>query len=151
RAREEDVKARVLPYAAVAFAACAWGTWGLVIRTADRIAPTNTALQSTLVMAVITLVTGLAALRDPVPGRASWKARGWVVCLGVGDALNILLFFAAYKLTIAVSVLAHYLTPIFVAIAAPFALRERMTPRTALAVGGSFAGLAVMLLPAAGS
>jgi drug/metabolite transporter (DMT)-like permease len=59
----------------------------------------------------------------------------------------VLLFFAAYKLTIAVSVLTHYLTPIFVALAAPLLLRERMTPRTALAIAVSFAGLAVMLVP----
>ena len=36
--------------------------------------------------------------------------------------MNVLLFFAAYKLTIAVSVLTHYLTPIFVALAAPLLL-----------------------------
>jgi drug/metabolite transporter (DMT)-like permease len=122
-----------------------------VIRRTDAIAPMSTSLESAIVMLVITLVTGIAALRDRVPGRASWKTRAWVAWLGVSDAFNILLFFAAYKLTIAVSVLAHYLTPVFVAIAAPFALKERMTLRTALAVGASFAGLAVMLLPAARS
>jgi drug/metabolite transporter (DMT)-like permease len=133
----------------VALAACLWGTWGLVIRRTDAIAPMSTSLESAIVMLVITAVTGLAALRDRTPGRASWKARAWVAWLGVSDAFNILLFFAAYKLTIAVSVLAHYLTPVFVAIAAPFALKERMTLRTAVAVGASFAGLAVMLLPSA--
>jgi drug/metabolite transporter (DMT)-like permease len=109
-----------------------------------------TALESTLVMAVITLVTGVAALRDRVPGRAPWRARAWVAWLGVSDAMNILLFFAAYKLTIAVSVLSHYLTPIFVAVAAPLVLRERMTARTAAAIATSFAGLAIMLAPSAG-
>jgi drug/metabolite transporter (DMT)-like permease len=145
------VRPRLLPYAAVAFAACAWGTWGLVIRHADAIAPgTPVAVQSTLVMAVITVTTGLAAIVDRVPGRATWRTRGWVAWLGVSDALNLLLFFAAYKLTIAVSVLAHYLAPVFVAIAAPLVLRERMTARMALAIGTSFAGLAVMLVPSAG-
>jgi drug/metabolite transporter (DMT)-like permease len=106
-----------------------------------------TALESTLVLAVITLVSGLAALRDRVPARASWRARAWVAWLGVSDALNIVLFFAAYKLTIAVSVLTHYLTPIFVALVAPLVLRERMTGRTVAAIATSFAGLAVMLVP----
>jgi drug/metabolite transporter (DMT)-like permease len=141
---------RALPYAAVAFAACAWGTWGLVIRWTEAIGTMSTALESALVMAVITLVTGLAALRDRVPGPGSWRTRAWVACIGVADAFNILLFFAAYKLTIAVSVLAHYLTPIFVAIAAPFALRERMTLRTVSAVAVSFGGLVLMLAPSAG-
>jgi drug/metabolite transporter (DMT)-like permease len=102
-------------------------------------------------MAVLTVVTGVACLRDRVPRRASWTARAWVAWLGVSDALNVLLFFAAYKLTIAVSVLAHYLTPVFVAIAAPLFLRERMTTRTVGAVVLSFGGLATMLVPAHGA
>jgi drug/metabolite transporter (DMT)-like permease len=145
------VRLRALPYGAVAFAACAWGTWGLAVRRADAIAPMSSALQSTIVMAVITLVSGLTALRDRVPGPAPWRARGWVAFLGVSDAFNVLLFFAAYKLTIAVSVLAHYLTPVLVAIAAPLLLRERMTLRTGAAVAGSFAGLAIMLAPWSGA
>lgn len=139
---------RGLPYAAVALAACAWGTWGLVIRHTEALGPMPTTLESTLVMAVITAVSGIAALRDRIPRPAPWRARACVGWLGVSDALNVLLFFAAYKLTIAVSVLTHYLTPIFVALAAPLLLRERMTPRTALAVGVSFGGLAIMLVPA---
>jgi drug/metabolite transporter (DMT)-like permease len=138
---------RVLPYAAVALAACSWGTWGIVIRHTDTLGPMPTSLESTLVMAVMTLASGLASIFDRVRRPASWKARAWVAWLGVSDSFNILLFFAAYKLTIAVSVLTHYLTPIFVALAAPLLLRERMTGRTALAVAASFAGLAIMLVP----
>jgi drug/metabolite transporter (DMT)-like permease len=138
---------RGLPYAAVAIAACAWGTWGLIIRHTEHLGPMPTTLESTIVMAVLTLVSGLASLRDRIARPAPWRARGCVAWLGVSDAMNVLLFFAAYKLTIAVSVLTHYLTPIFVALAAPVLLRERMTLRTALAVGVSFAGLAIMLLP----
>jgi len=144
------VNSRALPYAAVALAACAWGTWGLVVRHTEAIGAMPTALESTIVMAVITVVTGVASLRDRVPGRAPWRARVWVAWLGVGDAFNILLFFAAYKLTIAVSVLTHYLTPIFVAVAAPRVRRERMTLRTAAAIATSFAGLALMLAPSTG-
>jgi drug/metabolite transporter (DMT)-like permease len=141
---------RALRYAAVALAACTWGTWGLVIRSADALGPMPAALQSAIVMAVMTVLSGAASLRDRVGAKASWRARGWVAWLGVSDALNMLLFFAAYKLTIAVSVLTHYLTPVFVAVVAPYVLHERMTPRTALAVVGSFAGLAIMLGPSAG-
>jgi drug/metabolite transporter (DMT)-like permease len=145
------VKSRVLPYAAVALAACAWGTWGLIIRHTDAMGRMPAALESTLVMAVITVVTGVASAWDRVPGRASWRARGWVVWLGVSDALNILLLFAAYKYTIAVSVLTHYLAPVFVAIVSPVVLGELMTRRTAGAVAGSFAGLAIMLAPSFGA
>lgn len=142
--------AGLLPYAAVAAAACAWGTWGLVIRKTEALGAMSTALESTIVMAVITVTTGVAVLRDRAPGPAPWRARAWVAWLGVSDAMNVLLFFAAYKLTIAVSVLTHYLTPIFVALAAPILLRERMTARTAAAVMTSFAGLTAMLAPQGG-
>jgi drug/metabolite transporter (DMT)-like permease len=110
-----------------------------------------TALESTIVMGVITLVTGVASLRDRIARPAPWRARAWVVWLGVADALNILLFFAAYKITISVSVLTHYLAPVFVAAMAPFALKEYFTLRSAAAVAASFAGLAVMLVPSRSS
>lgn len=140
--------ARSLPYLAVAGAACAWGTWGLVIRHTEALGAMSTALESTIVMAIITLTTGLTSLRDRKDVRAPWAARAWVAWLGVSDAMNVMLFFAAYKLTLTVSVLTHYLTPIFVALAAPVVLRERMTARAAVAVATSFVGLAAMLAPA---
>ncbi|MGH7268821.1 MAG: EamA family transporter, partial [Polyangiaceae bacterium] len=140
---------RNLPYAAVACAACAWGTWALVLRRAEAIGPMPSALESAIVMAVLTAVAGIGSLRDRVAGKAPWRARGWVVFLGVADALNVALLFAAYKIAIAVSVLTHYLTPIFVAIAAPLLLRERLSSRTVLAIVGSFAGLAFILGPGA--
>ena len=124
---------RALPYAAVASAAISWGTWSLILRHVEAIAPMSSALESAIVMAVLTGVTGLSSLRDRVASRAPLSARMWIVWLGVADALNVLLFFAAYKITIAV--------------ASPLLLREGMTLRTALAVVGSFAGLAVMLGP----
>jgi drug/metabolite transporter (DMT)-like permease len=140
-------RARALPYAAVAAAACSWGTWSLILRHVEARAPMPAALESTIVLAVETAVAGVAALRDRTPARAGWRPRAWIVWLGIADALNVLLFFAAYKITIAVAVLSHYLAPIFVAIASPLLLRERLTRRTTLAVAASFLGLALMLGP----
>jgi drug/metabolite transporter (DMT)-like permease len=112
-------------------------------------------LETMIVMAVITLVTGLAVVGErvcfrgsPTTHRPSWKQRAWVAWLGLGDALNVVLFFAAYKRTIAVAVLTHYLTPLFVAVTAPLVLRERLTARTATAVAISLLGLGLMLVPA---
>jgi drug/metabolite transporter (DMT)-like permease len=139
--------ARLLPYAAVAAAAVSWGCWGLIVRRVDAIHPILPAMQSTILFVVMAIVSGIACLRDRVPGPAPWRARAWVAAFGVSDALNVSLFFAAYKITIAPAVLAHYLTPIFVALAAPLVLRERLTPRTGFAVAASFCGLAVMLAP----
>jgi drug/metabolite transporter (DMT)-like permease len=143
--------AAVAPYAAVALAACSWGTWALIIRRAEAIGTIPTAVQATVVMAVLTVVTGLTSIRDRRPGRASWRERAWLAYLGVADAFNVLLLFAAYEITVGVSVLAHYLTPILVAVASPILLRERLTRRTALAVAVSFSGLALMLAPSGGT
>jgi drug/metabolite transporter (DMT)-like permease len=137
-------------YAAVALAAGSWGTWGLIIRHSESIAPIPAALQAAIVMGVITVVSGLASLRDPAPPRRTWKDWARVAWFGVGDVMTVLLFFAAYKLTIAVAVLTHYMTPVLVALSAPVVLRERMTARTTLAIAVSFAGLALMLSRSAG-
>ena len=142
---------RLVPYLAVAVAATFWGTWALVLRRAEAIAPMGTALESMVVMAVITVIAGAMSLRDRIPRRATWRARGWVVFLGFADAFNVLLLFAAYKFAIGVSVLTHYLAPVFVAIGAPLALGERLTARTIAAIAASFLGLAVMLSPTFGA
>jgi drug/metabolite transporter (DMT)-like permease len=138
---------RAAPYAVVAFSACSWGTWSLWLRRAEALGPMPAALESTIVLGVITLGSGLVAVRDRSSRRARWPARAWVAWLGVTDAFNVLLFFAATRITIGVAVLAHYLTPVFVAVASPLVLRERLTRRTAGAVGASLLGLAVMLAP----
>jgi drug/metabolite transporter (DMT)-like permease len=140
---------RALPYAAVASAAVAWGSWSLILRHAEAMAPMSSALEAAVVMAVLTALSGVLSLRDRAPIRAprGLKAWSWIVWLGIADALNVVLFFAAYKITIAVAVLAHYLAPIFVAVASPLVLREGLTLRTSMAVVGSFVGLAVMLGP----
>jgi drug/metabolite transporter (DMT)-like permease len=138
---------RLVPYVVVAFAACSWGTWSLWLRRAESIAPLPASLEATIVLGVITAGGGIVAFRDRSQRRASWGARGWVVWLGVTDALNVLLFFAATHITIGVAVLAHYLTPVFVAVASPLVLREKLTGRTLAAVVASLVGLAVMLAP----
>ncbi len=137
----------IVPYAAVAFAACSWGTWALVLRRAAAIGPLPTALQAAVVMAVLTAVSGVTSLRDRRARRATAGERAWVAYLGVADAFNVLLLFAAYRITVGVAVLAHYLTPILVAVASPLVLKEPLTRRTAAAVAVSFSGLALMLAP----
>jgi drug/metabolite transporter (DMT)-like permease len=140
--------ATVAPYLVVALSACSWGTWPLWLRRAESICPLPAALESTIVLAVITLGSGVAALRDRSARPPSPAARGWIVWLGVTDAFNVLLYYAATHVTIGVAVLSHYLTPVFVATASPLVLRERLTPRAIAAVVAALAGLALMLTPA---
>lgn len=131
-------------YALVTASAVGWGTWPLILRHA----PMHWALQSTVVMLVLTIVSLPLMAKDRVRVRAravDWLGVAW---LGVADALNIGLFFAAYqRTTVAIAVLTHYLTPIFVALAAPVVLRERLTARTIVAVGIAFCGLVLLLAP----
>lgn len=135
---------RVVGYAMVAIAAAGWGTWPLILRSA----PMPPAIQSAVMMAVLTFTSMPFMLRDRLPvkaTRAQWLALGW---LGVGDAMNVLLFFAAYaKTSVAVAVLTHYLTPIFVALAAPVFLGERSGARTFVSVAIASFGLALLLEP----
>ena len=70
---------RMLPYAAVAFAAIAWGTWALILRHVEAMAPMGSAFESTIVLAVFssmfTVLTGKVRPVDvtfagiTVPGR----------------------------------------------------------------------------------
>jgi len=128
----------------VAFAASLWGTWPVILRNA----PMPAALQSAVLMAVLTLASLPVMLRDRLrvkPTLSQWLGVGW---LGVGDALNVVLFFAAYqRTTVAIAVLTHYLTPILVAVAAPFVLGEKARARTFGAVAVAFVGLVLLLEP----
>jgi len=141
----------VLSYAAVAIAASSWGTWPLILRHAESIAPMPPALVSTIVMGVMTIASGVALFFDrppadrPRPNARAWAGMTW---LGIADAANFVLFFGAYRRTsVAIAVLTHYLAPLFVAIAAPFVVNERATRRTVVAATASFAGLMLLLAP----
>jgi drug/metabolite transporter (DMT)-like permease len=131
-------------YVFVALAACAWGTWPIILSEA----PMAPALQSAIVMTMLTLVSFPLVFFDRVRVKATrgqWLAIVW---LGISDTGNISLFFAAYQTTsVAVAVLTHYLTPIFVALAGPLVLSEKLTTRAKIAVGVAFGGLVLLLQP----
>ncbi|MEZ4262892.1 MAG: DMT family transporter [Polyangiaceae bacterium] len=139
-----DRSRRVGGYALIAGAATSWGMWPLILRRA----PMDASLQSVIVMSILTLASLPLCLRDRVPARAPRAAWLGIAWLGVADAMNIALFFAAYQRTsVAIAVLTHYLTPVLVALAAPWALGERMTARTWGATLTSLAGLVLLLRP----
>jgi drug/metabolite transporter (DMT)-like permease len=137
-------RTRAIGFGLVAVAAVGWGTWPIILRNA----PMPAALQSAVLMAVLTVASLPVMLRDRVRVRPTPREWAGVAWLGVGDALNVVLFFAAYqRTTVAIAVLTHYLTPIFVAIAAPLVLREKARARTFGAVAVAFAGLVLLLEP----
>ena len=137
-----------LGYALVASAASSWGFWPYFLRKAEGYGHLDSALESAIVLGIVTVASAFVMIRDRVPVRASARAWAAVAWLGIGDALNDVFFFRAYQTTsVAVAVLTHYLTPILVAIAAPFVLREKSDRRTHVAVALSFAGLVLLLEP----
>ena len=135
-------------YAMVAVAAAQWGTWPLVLHAADAVRPTPAVLQSTIVLAVVGLASAPLVLRDRIAKRATLAQWAGVAWLGVADALNATLFFRAYAVTsVGIAVTTHFLAPIFVAIASPLLLRERLGGRTWLAVSVAFGGLVLLVRP----
>lgn len=135
-------------YVMVAAAATQWGIWPLVLHHAEQWGKIDVALESAIVMIVITCVSGPVMMFDRIRAKATpwqWMAVGW---LGASDALNVILLFQAYAVTtVGIAVTTHYLAPILVAASSPFVLREPLKPRTWAAVVLAFVGLVVMLRP----
>ncbi len=135
-------------YAMVAGAASSWGLWPLFLRRAESYGPIVPELESAVVLVFLTVLSGLAMLRDRSTRRADGKAWAGVVWLGISDALNVVFFFRAIQTTtVAVAVLSHYLTPVLVALGAPLVLGERVSARTFGAVAMSLLGLVLLLGP----
>lgn len=147
-----ELRRRLVGYALVATAATSWGFWPKILKVAEGLGPLDAKLQSAVVLGTLTLVSLPLCLFDRVPKRAT--ARDWagVAWLGVADALNVLLFFGAYRTTsVGIAVTTHYLTPLFVALAAPRVLGEPSHPRTTVAALASFGGLLLLLRPWSGA
>ena len=104
---------------------------------AESLGPLDPKLQSTVVLATYhARQPSPLVLRDRVHRKATPREWGGVAWLGVADALNVLLFFGAYHLTtVGIAVTTHYLTPLFVALAAPWVLGEALNKRTYFAAG----------------
>jgi drug/metabolite transporter (DMT)-like permease len=139
----------MLAYAEVAIAAFGWGTWSLFLRPSGI----DARWSSALVLSMVAIAGSPTLLRRGAIGAPDGAARRpiewlWVVALGVSDAGNAAMFFAAMnRTTVAIAVLTHYLAPVFVALAAP---RLFGTPRGRGTVTLSFvalAGLALVLRP----
>lgn len=131
----------------VAFAATGWGLWSLFFRPAEAICRIHPGLQALAVFAAQGLVTLPWVLRGASRER---PLRAWlpVAYLGIGDALNAVLFFAAMQRTsLAVAVLSHYLAPLLVALLAPRVLLEAPRKGSAGALAIALGGLALMLEP----
>lgn len=137
-----------LAHAAVALAACMWGTWSLFFRPVEQLARVSAAAETFFIFSTVFLVALPGALRDT--WRAQTPPRRLLALGGIGivDALNTLLFFVAMQQgSLTVAVLTHYLAPLLVALASPLMLRDAIRPSTWAALGLSSAGLCLLLEP----
>ncbi len=133
---------------AIAVSAASWGTWVVFLRAAEKAGPTHAAVESVVMMSVVTLASGVLALRERAPLPRAIVPWLFVVLLGVFDAVNVIALFRAYQTTsVAIAALTHYLAPIFVTIGAPLILGEHWTRRGVLGCLLSFGGLVLLLQP----
>jgi drug/metabolite transporter (DMT)-like permease len=138
----------IVGYALVSIAAICWGFWPYFLRNAEKYGGVDSSFESVVAMGLLALVAACLVPRDRVRAHADRRAWLGIVWLALGDALNVWFFFRAYQTTtVAIAVLSHYLTPIFIAIAAPLVLGEKSDRRTSIAVAVSFLGLVLLLAP----
>jgi DME family drug/metabolite transporter len=127
----------------VVAAAFAWGTWSLFVRPTDLPATITTPI----VFAIMGVATLPLALRRRAAARLDRTTLALLVANAALDAGNVLTFFAALAYTtVAITVLTHYVAPIFVALAAGRVDGTR-TPGAKLAAAIAFVGLAIVLEP----
>lgn len=123
----------------VAAGATLWGFWPLFLRPAGLTGVQN-ALLALLTMA---LPTPFLLRRQALKDRRATLA---LVIMGVADAANVALFFAAVNRgPVAVAVLTHYLAPLLVALSAPWVAREQRSPRALVGAPLTSLGLALLI------
>lgn len=137
---------RAIAPATIAACAATWGGLGILVRELDM-PPLAIAffqeLESTLVAVAAALVWRPAALRSPPRG---------AIAVGVVLAVHFGCLFAAVRETsVASAILVTYSAPIMIAILAPLVLRERVSRRSAAALGVSAAGVAAIALAGGGA
>jgi len=126
-------------FAMVAAGATLWGCWPFFLRPAGLSGSQN-ALLALLIMA---LPTPFVLRRESLKDRRATLA---LVIMGVADAINVALYFAAVKRgPVAIAVLTHYLAPLIVALTVPWVMREPRSVRALIGTPLTLAGLAMLI------
>lgn len=119
-----------------------WSTWGIAVRGVGLPVPVivfyNALFSAAFQGAGLLWVSRRQKLR-------MGKGLGPIFALGLFSLINIFTYFYALKATtVANSLLTHYTAPVFVAVLAPFLLKDRMDRATLAALALSVAGLLVI-------
>jgi drug/metabolite transporter (DMT)-like permease len=124
----------------VAAGATLWGCWSLFLRPAGLSGPQS----ALLVLAAMSLPAPFLLRREALRDR---RATAALVIVGLADAANAALFFAAMRQgPVSVAVLTHYLAPLLLALSAPWVLGEQSSTRALLGVPLTLAGLAMLII-----
>ena len=122
---------------------CIWGTIGLVRRFIP--VPSGFLAMARGLMGAVFLLL-LTYLRGRELSGLAIRANGRkLVFSGAMIGFNWILLFEAYRYTtVAIAELCYYMAPVFILIAAPFLLHERLTPRKLLCVAAALLGMALV-------
>jgi drug/metabolite transporter (DMT)-like permease len=124
----------------VAAGATLWGCWSFFLRPAGLSGPQN----ALLVLSAMSLPTPFLLRREALRDR---RATAALVVVGLADAANAALFFAAMRQgPVSVAVLTHYLAPLLLALSAPWVLGEQSSTRALVGGPLTLAGLALLIL-----
>ena len=127
-------------FAMVAAGATLWGCWALFLRPAGLSGPQS----ALLVLAAMSLPAPFLLRREALRDR---RATAALVIVGLSDAANAALFFAALRSgPVSVAVLTHYLAPLLLALSAPWVLGEQRSKRALLGVPLTLGGLALLII-----
>jgi RarD protein len=120
-----------------------WGTIGLMRRFLP--VPSGFLAMARGLMGAAFLLL-LIRLRGRRLSAAAIRENGRALALsGAMIGFNWILLFEAYRYTtVAVAELCYYMAPVFILIAAPFVLREHLTPRKLLCVTAALIGMALV-------
>ena len=119
-----------------------WSSWGIAVRWLDKPAIVVAFYNALFALAFQGVALLITARREKV---YMGRDLGAVMLLGVCGLANFILYvYALENASIASAAFTHYTAPVFVAVLAPFLLKDRMGGHTWFAMGLSLAGLAMI-------
>lgn len=128
----------------IAIAMIIWGSLGIFVKNIDM-PSMEIAFFRAIIASVVLIGVGLFNKELDIK-KYSKKNLILLILSGFAMGINWVLLFQAYKFTtIANATLSYYFAPVFVVLAAPIILKEKLSARKVLAVLGALIGLFLIL------
>ncbi|MCX8192856.1 MAG: DMT family transporter [Nitrososphaeria archaeon] len=134
---------RMLGFILVGLAAIIWGSNGVIVNTVYADALVIAFYRALFATVILTPFVSLYKRREFIEALREWKL---LILNGLMNSLGWVSLFISMKLIpIANAVLLNYLAPIFVALAAPLVLKEKVRKITMISLMLSITGVLMML------